>query len=89
MLQGKTESGFEFEIDEDIMDDMEVIEIIAEAGDNALAVPKMIEALLGAEQKARIYEHCRGENGRVRASEVEKECAQIFEYLRTQNETKN
>lgn len=65
MRSGKTESGFEFEIDETELNDMEFIELLAEAQSDALMFPKTIERLLGKEQKQKLYDHLRNDKGRV------------------------
>lgn len=78
MLQGKTKSGFEFEIDEKQLDDMEYVEMLAEIEDNILAFPKVIAATLGEEGKKRLYDHLRDENGRVPVAEVTEEFKEIL-----------
>ena len=65
MLKGKTESGFEFEIDENIADDMELIEDIAKADKDVSVFPGVLTKILGEEQKSALYDHLRNENGRV------------------------
>ena len=65
MRKGQTESGFKFVIDETDLDDMEFIELLADAQEDALKFPKVVERLLGKEQKAKLYDHVRTENGRV------------------------
>lgn len=66
MIQGKTSSGFEFSIDEKAADNMELIDALAELEDgNDLAVSKVCRLLFGSEERKRIYDHLRDENGRV------------------------
>lgn len=79
MKRGVTESGFKFEFDENDWDDMEFIEIMAEADENPLKYPKMIERALGKEQKDKLYEHCRNDKGRVPVTAIRKEIDEIFE----------
>lgn len=52
MLTGKTESGFEFEIEEKTLDDYEFIEAVGkcEQGD-PLAYVKVVDAALGSKKK--------------------------------------
>ena len=90
MIKGTTESGFSYKISEDVRDDMELLEAImrVDGGDNG-AVPAMLDMLLGKEQKAKLYEHCRvtketkngTEKGRVSATAVLKEIRCIFEGI--------
>lgn len=77
-----TKSGFEFAIDPAALDDMELIEALAALETNPLVVPKVITLLLGKEQKERLYDHLRDENGRVRVSSVSQELAEIFQLAR-------
>lgn len=65
MLKGKTKSGFEFEIDETRLDDMEFVEALADVEENFLKFPKVCNILLGEEQKKRLYDHLRTEDGKV------------------------
>lgn len=91
MVKGKTETGFSFKIDEEVRDDMELLENLTrmDAGETQLA-PKILESLLGAEQKKKLYEHCRGESGRVSATRVFVELKSIFDEIQKSNDdTKN
>ena len=65
MRKGTTESGFEFEINEQDLDDMEFLELLAKSQNDALAFPAVLEHLLGEKQKKALYDHIRDENGRV------------------------
>lgn len=89
MIEGKTNSGFSYAIDDDVMDDMELLEgfISLDNGDMT-SLPKCIIALLGKEQKEALYDHCRSEKtGRVSAKKV---IAEIREILKdAQDEVKN
>lgn len=51
MVKGTTSTGFKFSIDPDAVKDMEFIELAADAEENGLLLPKMIECVLGKEQK--------------------------------------
>ena len=87
MFSGVTESGFRFEIDEEVMDDMEFLEILVDIskGDKS-KLPDFVLAFFGAEQKARLYDHCRSEKGRVRLSKVEEEIKSVFGAIRDNRE---
>ena len=78
MVRGKTTSGFEFEIDESIADDMEFMEALADAMDDAIRFPKVIEQLLGTEQKKKLYDHVKGGGKRV---SIEKTIAEFTEIM--------
>ena len=87
MVKGKTESGFEFEIDEQAVNDMRVIDAIVEVEEGNLGgVSRLISLLFTKEQKKVFYDHLRLENGRVPLDTASKE---IFEILGYNGETKN
>ena len=78
MRSGTTSSGFKFKIDEVDLNDMEFIEIMAEAEENPLKYPKMVERMLGKEQKKKLYDHVRTKGGRVPPDAIDKEVEEIF-----------
>lgn len=79
MKKGKTESGFTFIVDDSVFDDMELLEMLVDIDKgNSAALPGVIAHILGDEQKKKLYEHCRGEDGRVPVSRVGAELAAIF-----------
>ena len=83
-----TKSGFECLVDKKQMDDMELVDKIAEAdAGNPLAVSAVIEKVLGKEQKAKLYNHLRNEDGRVPIEKVGEEIVDIITSLG--NEGKN
>ena len=66
MKNGTLENGFAFQIDEEALDDMELLDAMAEAeGGDALKVSKVMLKVLGKEQRDALYEHLRNEAGRV------------------------
>ena len=74
----KTSTGFEFELSEEVLDDWELLEKLAEidAG-NTGAVVGAAKALLGADYE-RLKEHVRGKSGRVSARAMAAEIEDIF-----------
>lgn len=81
----KTSSGFEFTVSDNVFDDWELIELLAEVGNgNALKLPAVLEKLIGAEGAKALKEHCR-KNGRVTTSAMN---AEITEIMQTAGETK-
>lgn len=81
----KTSTGFEADIDDVCIDDMELFDAITElqAG-SVLAVPTVISKLCGEHKKA-LYDHCRLESGRVPTQAVIEEVTNIFEALNAKN----
>ena len=66
MKKGKTESGFKWEVDENVLDDMELIDAMAAAmGEDPTQISVVVSKIFGADQKKRLYDHLRSEDGRV------------------------
>ncbi|MGO5338053.1 hypothetical protein ACTQZS_14850 [Bilifractor sp. LCP19S3_H10] len=82
---GTTKSGFEFSIVESVLDDMELVDLLAEADDNFLLFPKILEKLLGKDQKKKFYDHIKKEHGRVPIEEATKELQEIFNLCNAKN----
>ena len=81
----KTKTGFELDLDDAVIDDMELFEAVADlqAG-NTIAIPVVIRKIFGEHKKA-LYDHCRLENGRVPIQTVTEEISAIFEALNAKN----
>lgn len=78
----KLANGFEVDIQQDVLDDMELIEAIAEADSGSVtAVPRLVELLMGKENKKRLYDHIRQQEGKVRVTQVSACIKDIFEQL--------
>lgn len=82
LKKGITRSGFEFEVDENIADNMELVEIIAESDDNPLYFAKAVKLLFGEKQKKKLYDHLRTEDGRVPTKAVSDAIIDVFETLK-------
>lgn len=87
MLKGKTKSGFKFQIDETIADDLELLEDIAKADKDVSVFPSVLEKILGEKQKKALYDHLRDENGRVSTKAAVDEFTEIMNIAG--EETKN
>lgn len=77
-----TRSGFEWEIDDDANDDQELLDALVELDENGSKYGKVLDILLGKEGKKALYEHVRNEKGKVRASLVVKELADIVTAMK-------
>ena len=77
-MKGKTSTGFEFDIEDERLDDMELVDIMAEIDENPLLMPKLCKMLLGEEQKKRLYDHLRREDGRVPIEATTNAIQEIF-----------
>lgn len=77
-MKGKTSTGFEFDIEDERLDDMELVDIMAEIDENPLLMSKLCKMLLGDEQKKRLYDHLRSEDGRVPIEATTNAIQEIF-----------
>lgn len=87
MIEGITKSGFHFRLDQEVLDDYELLEELCEIdnGNNAMIV-NAANRILGKEQMQKLKDHLRNENGRVPATKMGEEIAEI---LASCKETKN
>ena len=82
-MKGTTSSGFEYNMDETALDDYELLEDLCELDNgNTARTISALNRLLGTEQKERLKEHLREENGRVPASKMMVEMAEIFNSVK-------
>ena len=79
MVEGTTTSGFKFSLDEEKIDDMEFVELLAEVDDDFTKLPKVIDWALGESQKKRLYEHLKEKFGRASMAKTNEELGEIFE----------
>lgn len=81
-----TSSGFQCEIDTEVMDDMEILDLLLEMEDNPknslIYYNKIMKKMMDEETKNRLYDHLREENGRVPASKFATEFNEIFKALK-------
>lgn len=79
MIKGTTASGFAYEVEKAAMENMELLELLAENGEeNLLIYPKLTEMIFGKEQKQALYAHLRNEKGRVPINEVVNAVKDVF-----------
>lgn len=82
VLEREGREPFTLTIDEGIKDDMEFFETLCELDDkNVLAMGKLMVQLLGKDQKKALYDWLRGENGRVKVTDVSEVVAEIFKQI--------
>lgn len=80
MKKVKLSSGLEMELNEKVMDNMELVDTLAEAADeDPLAVSRMVKLVLGAENRKKLYDHMREKDGRVPVAQVSDALKEIFE----------
>ncbi len=79
-----TKSGFTCEIDPETLNNMELVDALAEVQNgNKLAYPTVCLLILGRETRARLYDHLRNEAGRVPPEDVDRELTEIMSALGT------
>lgn len=80
MIKGTTKTGFEFELEDEVLDDYELLEILAEVDQgNYGLITKMVTLLLGEEQKEALKVHIRANSKRVSAKKLLDEVTEIFQ----------
>lgn len=78
-MTGKTTSGFEYYVNDKVFDNMELVDIIAEATeDNPMVAHRLVKMVLGDEQREKMYNHLRTEDGRVPIASVFQVIGEIF-----------
>ena len=87
MVNGVTKSGFEFVITDDALDDYELLEALCDIDNGDMGqVPKMVERLLGRDQKNALKAHIKAIKGKVSSKAMIEEISDIFA---ASNEGKN
>lgn len=79
MVTGKTKTGFAFSVDENAMNDMELVDVLADKEiDDAFRMSYILKRLLPADQRKQLYDHVRTDAGRVPVDAVVAEIEDIF-----------
>ena len=79
MFTGKTKSGFTYCIPEKRIQNMELLDALTELETNGAALPKVVNLLLDANAKQKLYDHVRDEDGTVPVEAVATEIYDIFQ----------
>ena len=78
MINGTTKTGFAFSVDPNVMNDMELVDILADdAMDDAFRMSYVVRKLLPDDQRKALYDHVRVD-GRVPVDAVVAEVEDIF-----------
>ena len=78
-LIGVTKSGFAYSILEKNVRNYELVEALGELETNPLALPRVMNLLLGKEQAQKLKDHLRDEDGIVDTEQITSELKNIFE----------
>lgn len=83
-----TSSGFEYHVDKDALDDMEIFEDLMTMEDQNASKPEKMRAtnrafrkLIGDEQKTQLDSYLKQKDGRVRISAYQREIVELFRSL--------
>lgn len=83
MRTGKTKTGFEYKIAESALDNMELVDALAELDEgNTTVISRICKLLFGNEQKKALYNHLRTAEGNVPVAAFTQEIFDIFEQLK-------
>lgn len=85
-MKGKTKSGFEFDIEETVLDNFEILEdlVLIDEGHPGKVV-NVLKRLLGDEQYQSLKEYVRKDDGVVHSSDMGVALKEIFEGLKVKN----
>lgn len=79
-ISGTLSCGLNYEISRQVLNNMELVDALAEMRDgDALMMSKITQMLLGTEQRKALYDCLRLEDGRVPTKGVETALMEIFE----------
>ena len=82
MIECTTRSGFTCKLDENVMNNMELVDIMADSSMNAaFRVSAAAKLILGPVQKKQLYDHLRTEDGRVPIEKLEETITDIFDFF--------
>lgn len=81
-VKGKLDNGFAYTVDNSVLDDMEMVDALADAmSTNPLAISMVVKKLLGDDQRKALYDTVRREDGTVPVEEVTNSVVAIFEQM--------
>ena len=80
MVRCETRTGFVCELAENVMDNMELLDVMAdETVEMAFRASAAVKMILGAEQRKKLYDHLRTEDGRVPVAAVNEALEDILQ----------
>ena len=89
VVKGKTKTGFEFELDTELIDVYEVLEMYEDIKETGLGVRKLLTRLIGEDGYNRLKEHCRKKDGTISAKRIGHEMNDIMSTNVGDTEPKN
>lgn len=80
----KTNSGFEIELDENTLNNMELLDALTDLNDgDGSQLSRIIPMILGKDGRKKLYDHLRLPDGRVPADAVDSELGEIMLALKS------
>lgn len=90
IVSGKTSTGFKYSVKKAMLKNAEFLELFAKVNNgDQMQIFNLIELSLGKEQKEKLYDHVRDEDGMVPIEQLSSEIAEIFEELGQDEDLKN
>lgn len=89
MITGKTAKGFEYAIPEKRLHNMRLVEVLSKVDTDPTLIPKMLDLLMGQEQKEKMYDFYEDEDGIVLESDITEAVAEIFNAAAVDPDVKN
>lgn len=77
----KLENGFTCTIDDVVLDDMELVDLIAESEENPLKISGVVSKIFGDSDKKALYDHLRTKDGRVPITDINTAIEQVFNAM--------
>lgn len=89
MITGKTVRGFEYAIPKKRLHNMRLVEVLSKVDTDPTLIPKMLDLLMGQEQKEKMYDFYEDEDGIVLESDITEAVAEIFNAAAVDPDVKN
>lgn len=80
-----TKSGFKTSLDPKVLDNMELVDALSQANEDGISIVKVANMLLGTDDKRRLYDHLRTDDGRVPMKPFMTEIEEILNSLGAKN----
>lgn len=90
MKKVKLEDGFEMQLDDHVLDNMELIDTLAEMknDDDLVAISRLLKLMLGETGRKKLYDHIREKDGRVPIVAASKAVWEIFKSYKDEGKNR-
>lgn len=85
MIEGKTKSGFEYQIEDERFNDWETLELMSDLDEDMSLIVKVAKRIFSKEEYAALKEHCRVD-GKIKVDQMVEELSEI---LNANDDSKN